>query len=239
VTVIRRRDGYVIVLTPYGVAGRSPEASVRLTSAAASFEHAAFHLLEGAWTLRDLGSRNGTFLNGVALTSGERARLSTGDLSRFGDAREEWRFEETPDPPTGDHPLLLETSSVRPRTTLDRVALRFTVSSDGRDVSVALSIPSERHEDPLGMRAGFHLLHWLARARLDDRAGGLPPSEEGWRPRAMILDALGMTKNRLSVESHRLRELFEQRGVVDASSLIELRRGAATLRLGVDDLTID
>src|SRR5690606_17213444 len=49
---LRHRDGHLAQLSPYCVAGRSPTAHVRLASNAASSEHAAFHLIDGAWYLR-------------------------------------------------------------------------------------------------------------------------------------------------------------------------------------------
>ena len=238
-TCLRHPDGRVLVLSPYCVAGRSPEAQARLTSSAVSSEHAAFHRIGETWYLRDLGSRNGTFLNGDSLEQGKRVPLEHGDRLRFGDAREEWRFERNGDGSDAEHPVLLETSSLQPRTALDRVALRLAVSPDARDVSIELAILGEDHRQSLGSRAGFHLLLFLARARLEDRDRAIALAEEGWRSRDAVLEALEMTKNRLSVESHRLRHLFEQHGVRDASSLLELRRGSSTLRLGVEHLAID
>ena len=57
--------------------------------------------------------------------------------------------------------------------------------------------------------------------------------------RGALLDALSMTKNRLSVESHRLRQLLEQQGVLDASSLFEHRRGSDMVRIGVEHLAVE
>lgn len=44
-----------------------------------SREHARFDFAEEKWSIRDLKSRNGTFLNGVRLKPGQEYRLKDGD----------------------------------------------------------------------------------------------------------------------------------------------------------------
>ncbi|AUX39837.1 Fis family transcriptional regulator [Sorangium cellulosum] len=64
--------------------GRGPRADVRLRNTSASREHAKVVLLDGRAQLVDLGSRNGTLLNGVRV---EGARpLGSGDVVSIGDA---------------------------------------------------------------------------------------------------------------------------------------------------------
>lgn len=60
--------------------------------------HAVLELYTGGWTIRDLGSRNGTFVNGERLT-GERA-LRPGDEVRLGETRLVYRSDTAADPPT-------------------------------------------------------------------------------------------------------------------------------------------
>ncbi len=62
--------------------GRSPECSLQLPAAGASRRHASVGWRDGAVILRDLGSTNGTYLNGERL-SGE-ATLRSGDKIRIG-----------------------------------------------------------------------------------------------------------------------------------------------------------
>jgi hypothetical protein len=236
---LRHRDGHLAQLSPYCVAGRSPTAHVRLASNAASSEHAAFHLIDGAWYLRDLGSRNGTFLNGVPVQARERVLLAQGDIICFGDAREEWRVEDLAPAPAVDHPPLLETSALSPSAELARVTLNLSVSPDGRDVFASFTLDGAERVEALGSRAGFRILLFLARARLEDRARGISPSEEGWRPRSLLLEEFQMTKNRLAVEAHRMRQLFEQHGVRDASLLLEYRRAARAFRLGIARVALE
>ncbi|HEX4403185.1 MAG TPA: sigma 54-interacting transcriptional regulator [Polyangia bacterium] len=63
--------------------GRGEEATVRVDDAKASREHARFLRRDGALALVDLGSRNGTHLNGTLIKGGERP-LRSGDVVRIG-----------------------------------------------------------------------------------------------------------------------------------------------------------
>ena len=62
--------------------GRHQENSIVLDDAYVSGRHAEMSFERGVWTVRDLGSTNGTFLNGVAVRGAER--LSSGDTVQFG-----------------------------------------------------------------------------------------------------------------------------------------------------------
>jgi pSer/pThr/pTyr-binding forkhead associated (FHA) protein len=67
-------------------AGKAGGCAIELDDPAVSRLHAAFEDYgDGAWVVRDLGSRNGTFVNGERL-SGERA-LRPGDEVRVGSTR--------------------------------------------------------------------------------------------------------------------------------------------------------
>lgn len=69
--------------------GRSPEADVRIEDRFASQIHARVHSRRGSYYVEDLGSTNGTYLNGE-LVGGE-ADLRDLDQIRIGDT--EFRFE--------------------------------------------------------------------------------------------------------------------------------------------------
>jgi len=62
--------------------GRRPPADLLLLNASVSREHAELSR-DGAWQVRDLGSRNGTFLAGQRIAG--RAALGHGAVIRFGD----------------------------------------------------------------------------------------------------------------------------------------------------------
>lgn len=71
--------------------GRRPECDIRIDATSVSGEHAALHWRGCGWELRDLDSRNGTFVNGKRLAIGERMLLNPGaifSLSRSGPAFE-------------------------------------------------------------------------------------------------------------------------------------------------------
>ncbi|MBM0105335.1 FHA domain-containing protein [Steroidobacter sp. S1-65] len=70
-----------IALKPETVLGRQAECDVLLTEGHASRRHAKVLLAEGSYWLEDLGSSNGTFLNGKRITG--RVRIASGDRLRF------------------------------------------------------------------------------------------------------------------------------------------------------------
>lgn len=61
------------------VIGRSPAAHVLVADPRVSATHAVVGWVSGAWELRDLGSRNGTFLCGERVAPGARVPLRLGD----------------------------------------------------------------------------------------------------------------------------------------------------------------
>jgi pSer/pThr/pTyr-binding forkhead associated (FHA) protein len=78
--------------------GRSSGNDVALTEdGQVSRVHAVLERLAGGWSVRDVSSRNGTFVNGSRV-SGE-ARLGPGDEIRVGRTRLVLRAERTPDDP--------------------------------------------------------------------------------------------------------------------------------------------
>ncbi len=67
------------------VIGRGKEADVRLQSPVISREHASIQPGTPEWTITDLGSKNGTFLNGKRINRSERLR--SGDVIQIGPFR--------------------------------------------------------------------------------------------------------------------------------------------------------
>jgi hypothetical protein len=64
--------------------GRSTMCTLQIDAADVSKEHASLRWVGDGWELRDLGSRNGTFVGGQRLAMGERASLLAGTVVRFG-----------------------------------------------------------------------------------------------------------------------------------------------------------
>lgn len=62
--------------------GRSEECGVVLEDLTVSRRHAVLHYRDGVWALQDVGSRNGTTVNGVRVG---RSQIRAGDRVGFGD----------------------------------------------------------------------------------------------------------------------------------------------------------
>lgn len=64
--------------------GRSPASNLVIDDATVSRNHAEIMLLEDGFYIRDLGSTNGTCINGVKLTPFEASKICSGDSLTFG-----------------------------------------------------------------------------------------------------------------------------------------------------------
>jgi len=80
------------------VIGREPASALRLDDESVSWRHASVRWTGQAWELQDLGSRNGTFLDGHRIAAGARVLLRMGCQLRFGEAEGLWRLVDV-DPP--------------------------------------------------------------------------------------------------------------------------------------------
>ena len=70
------------ILSPVSTIGRGAQNSVVLPDPSVSAEHALLALRDGRWWLEDLGSTNGTFLNGAPVL--QRTLIRSGDTLTFG-----------------------------------------------------------------------------------------------------------------------------------------------------------
>jgi hypothetical protein len=86
------------ILEPEHVVGRTSHCSLLLSHAHISGQHALLRWTGQHWEVLDRGSRNGTFLNGVALPSGHGSRLDEGSVLYFGHPDEQWRLEDASAP---------------------------------------------------------------------------------------------------------------------------------------------
>ena len=71
-------DHGLVALPSRALIGRSSSCHVRLEDRTVSAEHAVLAYVRGRWSLRDLGSRNGTRVDGTLLKAGERIELNRG-----------------------------------------------------------------------------------------------------------------------------------------------------------------
>lgn len=90
--------GRVCTLEAETIIGRSPQAALQLAESYVSAQHAAIRWIGHAWELKDLGSRNGTTVDGKPLESGQAVRLETGMKIAFGRTEQLWEVVEATPP---------------------------------------------------------------------------------------------------------------------------------------------
>lgn len=123
--VLEGPDGSRHTLSARCLIGRDPRCDVRVRSGLVSSEHASLHWMGDRWEIRDLDSRNGTWVGDRRLVHGERRRLVPGDTLAFGDL--ERRF------------TLVDASE--PRLTARRIGTSIERAAEGR----LLVLPNEEH----------------------------------------------------------------------------------------------
>lgn len=93
-----RRDGDEQTLPARCVLGRSANASIRLDDPRVSSEHARITWTGRTWEIRDLGSTNGTWVDGKRLEAGGQARLYQGVTLGFADPTCPWQLADATGP---------------------------------------------------------------------------------------------------------------------------------------------
>jgi hypothetical protein len=94
----RHPEGPRVTLLARHLVGRSRLADLHLSEATVSGEHAVLCWTGRGWELHDLGSRNGTLLDGRRLAPGERVALARGAVIAFGDEGNAWRLADDAPP---------------------------------------------------------------------------------------------------------------------------------------------
>lgn len=100
-------------LWPDHLVGRAPDSALRLEDASVSWRHASLRWTGRGWELQDLGSLNGTFLNGQRVEVGARVLLRTGARLRFGEDAREWSMIDA-DPPEAAAVALDDGARIKP-----------------------------------------------------------------------------------------------------------------------------
>ena len=127
-------SGAIRILEPSHVVGRgpAPKCSLTLNEPYVSGVHAELRWTGADWELKDLGSRNGTFLDGRRLDPSAPTRLEKGSKVAFGAPERTWELVDASPPPVmvvplgGGEPVLLRDdfialpSSDDPRATIYR-----------------------------------------------------------------------------------------------------------------------
>jgi len=268
--------------------GRSSLADLVLESRRASNEHASIGWYENGWFVRDLGSSNGTLVDGRPLNARERIALRVGNLVQFGSEADIWEVADVSAPapcavhlgpqrsvwgqrsllvlpdetnpqasiyfhggawhvddggltvapdcgdiielPSGYWRLLLpdapDTSAFTAGYQLEigKLELVFHVGSD----ALRTRLIQGTNDTPLPARACLHSLHLLAQIRRQN-----PGQNGGWIGTAEIASLRSCSPEKINVDVHRLRRLFEDAGVHDAARIIE-RDGTKRLRIGIE-----
>ena len=87
-------SGRRVTLAARSLVGRAEGCGVRLRSSLASGEHAVLFWDGARWSVRDLGSRNGTLAGDRKLGLAERLVLEVGAVVAFGGEAERWILED-------------------------------------------------------------------------------------------------------------------------------------------------
>jgi hypothetical protein len=257
-----------------------------------STEHAVLFWERGIWQIRDLASRNGTYVNGERVVAGAPLPLGAGDRLSFGEAEKPWTLANVDDPEPcayregsrtpcfGKGGLLLLPDEGAPEASiyasakrwvcerdgrvdeiesgerlvfaegawllflpgltdaarstkvapfqLAEVTIEFHVSSDEERVDVRLLQGSVARELP--RQACLYTLLTLARFREGAR-------RSDWMPAEALVERLRCSREKLNVDIHRIRRLFQVAGVADASQIVE-RRNGQELRCGGKAISI-
>ncbi len=89
-TLCQKNTRRSVLVEPELIVGRSPSSGLRIPEAYVSAQHAALRWGGARWEIKDLASRNGTFLNGTRLEIGKAYALTRGAELAFGSEAESW-----------------------------------------------------------------------------------------------------------------------------------------------------
>lgn len=128
----RRDDAESHELAAETSIGRSSSANVRLRQAHVSAQHASLRWTErGTWELRDLQSKNGTYVNGARITAGHPVKLELGAELAFGSTSDSFVVEDVSPP----RPMIVRLGEA-PQAVVLREALVALPSLDEPSISL-------------------------------------------------------------------------------------------------------
>jgi len=280
------------------VVGRSSLADICLQSRRASNEHALLAWSGGRWTLRDLGSSNGTTVDGRPLLTRDRAVVAAGSRVCFGGDEEVWLLSDASPPEPcavllgpqhytwgqqsllvlgrvaeedeqpeasvfleGDQWRLDDGTSVYSPECGDIVRLgsghwRLLLPDVGSDNAAtagcaldlaqlelsfhtsfgqltALAISQASNQVVLPGRAYLNTLWELAKLR-----AGASVRNDGWISIFDLAAQLKCSPEKVNVDIHRLRRLFQESGVHQAARIVE-RDEAKRMRIGTHRIRLE
>jgi hypothetical protein len=92
------RTGALSVVETEHLVGRSPRASLHIDRSYVSAQHASIRWVQKAWELKDLGSRNGTFVDDTPIKAGQTFWLTRGNRISFGSVEQVWQLVDDSPP---------------------------------------------------------------------------------------------------------------------------------------------
>lgn len=147
--VLEDNEGGRHTLSARCIVGRDLACDVRVRSSLVSKEHASLHWMGDRWEVRDLGSRNGTWVGDRLLARGEGHGLAPGDTLTFGEAACRFTLVDASEPRVtarrlgtsivrvADGPLLVLPSEDHPLTTIFEEGGVWVAESDAEKHPVA------------------------------------------------------------------------------------------------------
>jgi hypothetical protein len=96
--LVEKQTGRRFPISASCVIGRGPHCALSIGDAFASAEHARIFWNGHGWQIRDLGSRNGTFVDGRPLTPGVPIGIGAGSTIGFGRAEASWLMDDASAP---------------------------------------------------------------------------------------------------------------------------------------------
>lgn len=96
--ILRLRDETRRPLSAQCIVGRSKSCAVRVDDQFVSGEHAKILWTGSQWIIRDLGSRNGTFVDGQRLEPGKPTKIDEGSKLGFGEQAAIWEMVDSAAP---------------------------------------------------------------------------------------------------------------------------------------------
>lgn len=108
------------------------------------------------------------------------------------------------------------------------LSLRPSRNQEHVDASVTL----QGHTVHLRPRSHLQLLLFLARERRNDQQTGLAPRDAGWADVEQVCRELDVSRETLNAHVFRLREVFAELQLADATAIIERRFDSDELRIG-------
>jgi hypothetical protein len=139
---LRQRDALSShELSAETIIGRATTALIRLQQSFVSSHHASLRWTDRRfWELRDLQSKNGTFVNGVRVLAGEKLRLELGDEVGFGSVSEPFVLEDVSPP----RPMLIALEGEASPIFLDQSLIALP-SGDEPDVTLFHAASGQWH----------------------------------------------------------------------------------------------